>query len=80
LWEQHTIEVKRGSDRIVLFTDAIIDAESDSGPYGLDRLVDEVGKRPIEGDALSEQILESVRQFSLGRPIRDDLTLVVADL
>jgi sigma-B regulation protein RsbU (phosphoserine phosphatase) len=79
-WEQHAIQVKRGSDRIVLFTDAIIEAESESGEYGLDRLLKEVSKRPIEGNALSEQILESVRQFALGRPMKDDLTLVIADL
>ena len=79
-WEQHTIQVKRGSDRIVLFTDALIEAESESGEYGLDRLVEEVRKSPVEGNALSEQILESVRQFTVGRPIKDDLTLVIADL
>ena len=78
--EQHRIEVKRGSDRVVLFTDAIIEAESESGEYGLDRLVEEVRKSPSDGNALSEQILESVRRFTLGRPIKDDLTLVIADL
>jgi sigma-B regulation protein RsbU (phosphoserine phosphatase) len=79
-WEQHTIQVNRRSDRIVLFTDAIIEAESDSGEYGINRLIEEVGKRPIDGKALSEQILQSVRQFAVGRPIKDDLTLVIADL
>ena len=71
---------QRGSDRIVLFTDAIIEAESESGQYGLDRLVEEVRKRSHERKALSEQILESVRQFAVDRPINDDLTLVIADL
>jgi phosphoserine phosphatase RsbU/P len=79
-WEQHTIQVKRRSDRIVLFTDAVIEAESESGEYGIERLVEEVSKRPIHGCALSEQILESLRQFAVGRPLNDDLTLVVADL
>lgn len=78
--EQHTIAVKRASDRLVMFTDAIIEAESGTGEYGLKRLVDEVRKRPIHGNALLEQILRSVRQFALGRPIKDDLTLVIADL
>jgi phosphoserine phosphatase RsbU/P len=79
-WGQSTMQVKRGCDRIVLFTDAIIEAESESGEYGLDRLVKEVCKSPTDGNALSEQILESVRQFTAGRPIKDDLTLVIADL
>jgi serine phosphatase RsbU (regulator of sigma subunit) len=34
----------------------------------------------MDSKALSEQILESVRQFMVGRPINDDLTLVIADL
>jgi len=79
-WEQHTVKVKRKSDRIVLFTDAVIEAESNSRQFGLDRLVEEVSKRPIHGNALSEQILHSVRQFAGGRPSKDDLTLVIADL
>ena len=43
-------------------------------------LVEEVGKRPVDGKTLSEQILQSVHQFALGRPLRDDLTLIIADL
>jgi phosphoserine phosphatase RsbU/P len=79
-WEQRTIPAKRGSDRIVLFTDAIIEAESESGEYGIGRLIEEISKHPIGGKDLSEHILESVSQFAVGRPMKDDLTLVVADL
>jgi sigma-B regulation protein RsbU (phosphoserine phosphatase) len=79
-WEQRTMQVKRGSDRLVLFTDALIEAEAESGPYGVERLVEEVRKGPSDGSALSEHILESVRKFMAGQPINDDLTLVVADL
>jgi sigma-B regulation protein RsbU (phosphoserine phosphatase) len=79
-WEQRTIRVERGCDRIVLFSDAVIEAEGESGQYGLDRLVTEVQKGPMDGKRLSEQVLESVRQFMAHRPISDDLTLVVADL
>lgn len=79
-WEQKTIQIKRGSDRIVLFSDAIIEAESELGAYGLHRLVEEVSRRPLEGNVLSEQILGSVRKFVGGRPMNDDLTLVIVDL
>jgi len=79
-WEQRTIRVKRGCDRIVLYTDGIIEAEGESGQYGLNRLVDEIQKGPRDGEALSEQILESVHQFMVDRLINDDLTLVIADL
>jgi sigma-B regulation protein RsbU (phosphoserine phosphatase) len=77
-WEQRTIKVNHGSDRLVLFTDGITEAESESAEYGLDRLIEEVSK-PLETRALSEQVLESVRRFAVGCP-NDDLTLVLADL
>jgi len=79
-WEQRTIRVKRGSDRMVLFTDGIIEAEAESGHYGFDRLVEEVRRGPADGGTLSEQIVESLRQFILGQPINDDQTLVIANL
>ena len=79
-WEQRRIRIKRGRDRLVLFSDAIVEAESESGQYGVERLVEEVQKGPMDGNALAGQILESVRQFMVGRPIHDDLTLVIADL
>jgi sigma-B regulation protein RsbU (phosphoserine phosphatase) len=78
-WQQRTIKVNHGSDRLVLFTDGIIEAESESEDFGLDRLIEEVSKGPIDGGALSEQIVERVRHFAAGCP-KDDLTLVVADL
>ena len=77
-WEQHTIRIQR-ENRIVLFTDGIIDAESETGHYGLDSLLEQVKNKPPAGGLLSRQILEDVRRFAAGRPIHDDLTLVVAD-
>jgi len=79
-WEQRTIAIDRGSDRLVLFTDAILEAESDSGEYGLDRLIAQVSGGPRDGNRLSGEVLQSVHRFAAGRPICDDLTLVVADL
>jgi len=79
-WQQETIDIQRNSDRIVLFTDAIIEAESEAGPYGIERLVEEITTRPADGKVLAEQILQSLVKFTGGRPINDDLTLVVADL
>ena len=60
--------------------DAIIEAEGESGQYGLDRLVEEVQTGPMDGNALSKKILESVQRFIVDRLIDDDLTLVIADL
>jgi len=78
-WEQHTIPIQN-KDRIVLFTDGIIEAESESGMYGLERLIGHVTKGAASGDMLLDQILNSARQFAAGRPMHDDLTLVAADL
>ena len=78
--EQIRVPVKRRSDRMVLFTDGIIEAGPESDVFGLERLVQEVSKRPSRGSVLSERIMQSVRQYGAGRPISDDMTLVVADL
>jgi serine phosphatase RsbU (regulator of sigma subunit) len=78
-WEQHTIPIQN-RNRIVLFTDGIIETESESGMYGLERLVEQVTDNSVQGSVLSEQIVQGVHQFAAGRPIHDDLTLLVADL
>jgi serine phosphatase RsbU (regulator of sigma subunit) len=80
VWEQRTIPISRGRDRLVLFTDAIIEAESESGEYGLERLIAQVSGNPRGGNAVAGGVLQSVHAFAAGRPICDDLTLVVADL
>jgi sigma-B regulation protein RsbU (phosphoserine phosphatase) len=78
--EKRTIDVRRGSDRVVLFTDGLTEAESESGDYGLERLIQEVTASAMDADALSRKLLQSVQEFSAGNPIDDDLTLVIADL
>jgi sigma-B regulation protein RsbU (phosphoserine phosphatase) len=78
-WEPQTLSV-HDNDRIVLFTDGLIETTSESGEYGIDRLIGHVKKNSIPGDILLDQILQSVRQFGAGRPIHDDLTLVAAYL
>ena len=77
---QRTVEVSRGSDRLVLFTDAILEVESELGDYGLDRLVDVVTGGARDGEGLCCKVLESLQEFAAGRPIMDDVTLLVADL
>lgn len=79
-WEQCTVTVRRGASRLILFTDGIIEAEAESIPYGLGRLLQEVILGPEDSNALSERILQSVRRHAGDRPIEDDLTLLVADL
>jgi sigma-B regulation protein RsbU (phosphoserine phosphatase) len=78
-WESHTIPI-RSRGRLVLFTDGVIEAESESGEYGLERLIGLATKNSASGDMLLEEILQSIGQFAGGRAMRDDLTLVAADL
>lgn len=80
-WQQKTIALGSGAARLVLFTDGLTDVESDGLEYGLDRLVDDVGRAIWTGAGeLSAHLLESVRRFAGDGPIDDDLTLLVADL
>lgn len=79
VWEQHRLAIQN-KRRMVLFTDGIIETESESGEYGLERLLHEIMHNPTRGNLLSQQILQSVRQFAAGRPIHDDLTVLIADL
>jgi sigma-B regulation protein RsbU (phosphoserine phosphatase) len=78
-WHSHTISVQSKA-RLVLFSDGIIEAESDAGDYGLERLVRQVTENTGRGDDLLDDILKSIRQFAAGRRIQDDLTLVAADV
>src|SRR5215467_4974889 len=48
--EQNTIPIERGADRIVMYTDGIIEAESESGEFGLNRLIELASKRPVDGN------------------------------
>jgi len=78
-WQQSAIPTQ-DKDRIVLFTDGIIETGSESEMYGIERLIEHVTKDPASGDVLLDEILHSARQFAAGRPMHDDLTLVAADL
>ena len=64
--EKHTIPTD-DKDRIVLFTDGIVEAGSESEMYGLERLIEHVTKDPASGGVLLDQILHSARHFAAGR-------------
>ena len=79
-WKQETLRF-RHQDRLLLFTDGIEDVGGEQGVFrpgsgSLKRL-----HRNREGGVrLLDQILSSVREFTGGRRIQDDLTLLTADL
>lgn len=78
-WVQETLATEH-QDRLLLFTDGIPETEGDQGFLGLDRLVREVQNDQREGPELLDQILRSAREFSGGRRLQDDLTLLTANL
>ena len=65
-------------DRLVLFTDGIIEAEgADGHEFGDDRLCDSVlRRRMLPAAALVDGIFEDVLRFNDG-PLQDDATVVV---
>jgi phosphoserine phosphatase RsbU/P len=66
-------------DSLFLFTDGASEARDASGSeYGVDRLAKLVGRqRTLAPDALSAACLKELRDFSLGAPKTDDLSLLV---
>jgi sigma-B regulation protein RsbU (phosphoserine phosphatase) len=79
LWEEGTLRLSR-QDRLLLFTDGILDVESEAGPFGLERILNQIARHPRGGTELLNGILSSVQEFSGGRPIEDDCTLLTANL
>jgi len=71
------IELARG-DTLLLYTDGVVDAESDAGEfYGLQRL-NEITRKisRLPAAPMVEAIGSSVETFAAGRPPFDDLTMV----
>ncbi len=66
-------------DSLFLFTDGASEVRDASGAeYGVDRLAKLVGsQRTLAPEALAGACLKELRDFSLGAPKADDLTLLV---
>jgi serine phosphatase RsbU (regulator of sigma subunit) len=79
LWNQETSHLHR-QDRVLLFTDGILEAHGDAGLFGLEGIMQEISKTPSGELELLDGILQSVRNFSGGRPLGDDCTLLTANL
>jgi phosphoserine phosphatase RsbU/P len=78
-WVQETLPTEH-EDRLLLFTDGVEEMEGDQGFFGLERIVNEIKKGQSDGPGLLDQILRSAREFSGGRPLQDDLTLLTVNL
>jgi hypothetical protein len=66
-------------DRLVLYSDGLIEALNDEGePFGFERFEGVILSRGAKGaNVLKEALLESVKSFTRNRPPEDDQTLVV---
>jgi serine phosphatase RsbU (regulator of sigma subunit) len=65
---------------LLLYTDGLIEAHGPQGMFGSDRLTSVVTQSRNRGSQLLDELLGAVRDFCVGRPVQDDMTLVVAEM
>jgi len=75
------VRVAKG-DRLLLYTDGLSEARnSHDVEYGEGRLLALLGaSRQLPANTLINTVLDSVREFSSGRPVSDDLTLMAIEM
>ena len=75
------VTVSKG-DRLLLYTDGLSEARnSQDVEYGEGRLLALLGEsRELAANVLINRVLDSVREFSSGRPVSDDLTLMAIEM
>jgi serine phosphatase RsbU (regulator of sigma subunit) len=76
-YQETTLDLGVG-DCLVLATDGITEARNpDNDLYGVERLRAIMQKSPPEAGSIGASVLADVRSFAGGRPLGDDLTLIV---
>jgi serine phosphatase RsbU (regulator of sigma subunit) len=78
-WEQRSVELER-SQRLLLYTDGIIEAPGPEGQFGQERVAAAFGSSSRHGVELLDELVAGVAAYSGNRPARDDLTLLTVDL
>ena len=69
----------RPGDQIVFYTDGITEAENDAGEmFGLERLDRVLADCAIGAGDLLREVLRACNEFTAGRPLADDRTVLVA--
>ncbi|GIW75421.1 MAG: hypothetical protein KatS3mg104_0484 [Phycisphaerae bacterium] len=65
-------------DILVLYTDGIVEARSPQGElFGIERLDQLISESELSSQSLIDRVVSQVQQFSEGRPVGDDRTMVV---
>jgi sigma-B regulation protein RsbU (phosphoserine phosphatase) len=66
-------------DLLLFYTDGVTEAHGPGGLFGAGRLAEVVTQSKSRGSLLLDRILEATLDFSAGRPVEDDITLVLAE-
>jgi sigma-B regulation protein RsbU (phosphoserine phosphatase) len=78
VFEETVLQLIPG-DQIIFYTDGITEATDPSGTmFGLDRLDQVLENCHLSADGLIVEVLRVVEEFTLGSPVTDDRTLLVA--
>jgi phosphoserine phosphatase RsbU/P len=73
------VEKLNSGDILVAYSDGVTEPENDFGEFGEDRLMDVVRRhRHLPLEAISEQVMQSLRNWIGGQEQPDDITLVLA--
>ena len=77
-YEQGTEQLNVG-DILIAYSDGVTEPENEFGEFGEDRLLEVVRRhRHLPLDAISEQVMQSLRSWIGGQEQPDDITLVLA--
>lgn len=77
-YDQDTVQLYSG-DLLIAYSDGVTEPENDFGEFGEERLIDVVRRhRHMPLEAISEQVMQSLRNWIGGQEQPDDITLVLA--
>jgi sigma-B regulation protein RsbU (phosphoserine phosphatase) len=76
---QQGVEKLHSGDILIAYSDGVTEPENEFGEFGEDRLLEVVRRhRHLPLDAISEQVMQSLRSWIGGQEQPDDITLVLA--
>lgn len=77
-WEQGTVHLGQG-DLLIAYSDGVTEPENDFGEFGESRLLEVVRRhRHLSLEAISEQVVQTLRSWIGAQEQPDDVTLVLA--